>query len=111
MILEILQNIALALILAGVCAALGFLLKTNKQRILELTTDLVQKAESVVTGSGMGPEKKAKVITQLEAMGIKVTDWLDDEIDAIVDYLNDKGGWFVDEAAAAAKDAIDDLAE
>lgn len=35
------------------------------------------KAESTIQGSGMGADKKALVIAQLQAAGIKVTSWLD----------------------------------
>jgi len=107
---DILKNIAIALILAGVCAIGAYILKNRKQQILAIVTNLIQEAENTVQGSGLGTEKKAKVIAQLEAMGITVNDWLDKEIDAIVKYLNDKSGWFVDEASSDAKDVISEIA-
>lgn len=103
---EVIKEILTALIFAGVCAIGAYVLKIRKQQILATVTDLIQKAESAITGSGMGTEKKAKVIAQLEAMGIKVNSWLSTEIDAIVKYLNEKSGWFADEATDAAEEAI-----
>jgi len=105
--LEVLKDIALALILAGVCAIGAYILKTRKQQILTITADLVQKVESAVQGSGLGAEKKAKVVAQLEAMGITVNSWLSGQIDSIVKYLNAKSAWFGDSAADKAKDAIE----
>lgn len=99
--LDILKDIIIALILAGVCAIGAWLLKTRKQQILAIVTDLIQKAEQALQGSGLGAEKKAMVIAQLEAMGIKVTAWIDTEIDAIVFWLNMKGAWYAGEAKGA----------
>lgn len=104
---EVIKDILTALIFAGVCAIGAYILKMRKQEILSIVTDLIQKAESAVTGSGMGEEKKAKVIAQLEAMGIKVNSWLSNEIDIIVKYLNEKSGWFADEATDTAEAAVD----
>ena len=103
---EVIKDILTALIFAGVCAIGAYILKMRKQEILSIVTDLIQNAESAVTGSGMGAEKKAKVVAQLEAMGIKVNTWLSAEIDLIVKYLNEKSGWFADEATDAAEEAI-----
>lgn len=108
---EAIKEILTALIFAGVCAICAYVLKIRKQQILATVTDLIQKAESAITGSGMGAEKKAKVIAQLEAMGIKVNSWLSTEIDAIVKYLNEKSGWFADEATDAAEEAINTVTE
>ena len=96
--LEIIKDLVLLLILAGICVIGAYILKTKKQEIRKIATDLIQKAEISITGSGMGAEKKAKVISQLEAMGIKVDAWLNTEIDVIVAYLNDKAGWLAGEA-------------
>ncbi len=41
----------------------------------------------------MGADKKALVIAQLQAAGIKVTSWLDHQIDVIVATLNKTGAW------------------
>ena len=57
-------------ILALGCFILALLLKTNRGRILQLTTDLINRAEDAVQGSGMGAEKKALVMAQLEAAGV-----------------------------------------
>lgn len=101
---DVIKDVAIALILAGVCAICGYILKTRKQNILKIVTDLIQNAEESVTGSNMGVKKKEKVIAQLNAMGIKVNDWLDKEIDSIVAYLNSQSGWFVSEAQDAISD-------
>lgn len=102
--LEIIKDLVLLLILAGICVIGAYILKAKKQEIRKIATDLVQKAEIAITGSGMGAEKKAKVIAQLQAMGIKVDAWLDAEIDAIVAYLNAKAGWLVGEAIDGVSD-------
>ena len=99
--LDIIKNIVMLLVLALVCAIGAGLLKTRKQQILSTTTDLIQKAEQAVQGTGLGAEKKALVIAQLEAMGIKVNVWLDKEIDNIVDWLNTKGAWYIKAAGEA----------
>lgn len=108
---EAIKEILTALIFAGVCAIVAYVLKIRKQQILAIITDLIQKAENAITGSGMGAEKKAKVIAQLEAMGIKVNTWLSAQIDLIVKYLNEKSGWFADEATDAAEEAIGTITE
>ena len=41
----------------------------------------------------LGADKKALVIAQLQAAGIKVTSWLDHQIDVIVATLNKTGAW------------------
>lgn len=109
--LETMKEIALTLVLAGVCGIVAYLAKSNKQRVLQVVTDLVQKAESTIQGSGMGAEKKAKVVAQLEAMGITVNEKLSASIDKIVAFLNEKSGWLVESASDTAKDAIDDATE
>ena len=108
---EVIKDILTALIFAGVCAIGAYILKMRKQEMLSIVADLIQKAESAVTGSGMGAKKKAKVIAQLEAMGIKVNTWLSAQIDLIVKYLNEKSGWFADEATDAAEEAINTVTE
>ena len=102
--LEVIKDLVLLLILAGVCVIGAYILKAKKQEIRKIAKDLIQKAEVTITGSGMGAEKKAKVIAQLQAMGIKVDTWLDTEIDAIVAYLNAKAGWLVGEAIDEVSD-------
>lgn len=75
------------------CFILAILIKGNRQAVLQLATDLINKAESTIQGSGMGADKKALVIAQLQAAGIKVTSWLDHQIDVIVATLNKTGAW------------------
>ncbi len=96
--MEYIKDIALALILALACAIMANVLKTRKEYILSLVSDLVQKVESAVQGSGMGSEKKALVIAQLEAMNIKGTVWLNSAIDEIVAQLNEKRAWLTENA-------------
>ena len=96
--MEIIKTIAIYLILALVCYLTAYLLKSRKAELLKTISDLVQKAESTVQGSGMGTEKKALVITQLEAAGIKVTASVDLAIDNIVAFLNEKSGWLMEKA-------------
>lgn len=74
------------------------MLKNRKARILEVASQLIQKAEATVQGSGMGAEKKKFVIAQIEAMNIKVSAWLDKDIDDIVATLNEKQAWFTENA-------------
>ena len=73
------------------CFILAILIKGNRQAVLQLATDLINKAESTI--QGMGADKKALVIAQLQAAGIKVTSWLDHQIDVIVATLNKTGAW------------------
>jgi hypothetical protein len=107
--LETIKEIAIALILAGVCAIAGCLIKGRKQALLAAITDLVQKAEQAIQGSGMGADKKAKVLAQLEAMGIKVTAWMSQAIDDTVGLLNERSAWLVGDATDSAKDALDEV--
>ena len=106
--LDSLKDIAIALTLAGVCAIGAWILRSRKQQILMTATDLIQKVENAVRGSGMGEDKKAKVVAQLEVMGVRVTSWLDRQIDKIVAYLNEKSAWFTDDAADMAEETIDE---
>ena len=109
--LETLQSIAIALVLAGVCGIGAWLLKTKKQQILATVTNLIQEAEQAAQGSGLGADKKAKVTAQLEAMGITVNTWLSAQIDSIVAYLNTKGAWFTANATTAAGTAVQGVAK
>ncbi|MFB0920783.1 MAG: hypothetical protein QMB62_07875 [Oscillospiraceae bacterium] len=96
--MEYIKDIALALILAIGCAILANILKSRKEYILGIVSGLVQKAEAAVQGSGMGAEKKALVLAQLEAMDITVTAWLSKAIDEIVAQLNEKRAWLTENA-------------
>ena len=75
------------------CFILAILVKDNRQHVLQYTAELIQKAETAVQGSGMGHEKKALVIAQLQAAGVHVSAWLDNQIDVIVAALNSTGSW------------------
>lgn len=94
-------NIIATLALAGIFAIIAELLALKKQSILATVHSLVQHAEQTVQGSSMGAEKKALVVAQLEAMGIRMTAWLDAEIDDIVAELNDKKAWYATLAVTA----------
>lgn len=96
--IDVIKDVAITITLAVVCMICGYILQAKKRNILQIVTDLIQKAESTITGSNMGAVKKEKVIAQLRVMGIEVTAWLDKEIDEIVKYLNDQSGWLVDDA-------------
>lgn len=93
-IMDVLQYAILAL---G-CFIVALLLKDNRARILQFTADLINRAEVAVQGSGMGAEKKSMVLAQLDAAGIKVTAWLDKQIDVIVATLNANGAWLATQA-------------
>ena len=84
--MDIKEN-AIYLILALVCYLTAYLPKSHKSYLLKTITGLVQEAEKVVQGSGMGAEKKELVMIQLEAAGIKITDAVDSSIDNIVNLL------------------------
>lgn len=109
--IETLKDIATALILAGVCAVGAWLLRARRQAVLALTADLIQKAEQAVNGSGLGAEKKALVIAQLQAMGVRVDAWLDSKIDSIVAWLNQKSAWYASAAAGAIRNAAEIAAD
>lgn len=95
---EYIMKILLALILATACAILAYILKERKARILNEVSQLIQKAESVIQGSGMGAEKKRLVLAQLEVMNVKATAWLSAAIDDIVAALNERQAWFTENA-------------
>ncbi len=78
---------------ALVCFILAIVFKTYRQAVLRFASELIQKAEVAIQGSGMGPDKKALVIAQLQAAGIHVGKWLDRQIDVIVASLNATGAW------------------
>ena len=75
------------------CFILAVLVRGNRQAVLQFATDLINKAEVAIQGSGMGADKKALVIAQLQAAGITVSSWLDNQIDVIVASLNSTGAW------------------
>lgn len=93
---ENLNDIILYAILIAVIYIVSAVLRSSKAKVLVYITQLVQQAEAAIRGSGMGEEKKALVIAQLGAMGIKATAWVDKAIDTIVATLNDKKAWLID---------------
>ena len=95
--MDYITDILLMLILAGLCSIGAYLLRTRKAQILATLTEIIQKVEEAVQGSGMGAQKKALVLAQLEAMGIKVEAWMSQAIDCIVKYLNDRQAWLTDQ--------------
>lgn len=56
--------------------------------------------EDAVQGSGMGAVKKERVIAQLRTMGVHVTQWVEDTIDAIVAELNKSKAWLKTEVSS-----------
>lgn len=87
------QDLLMTLLLLALCGIAGYLLRINKQRILAMTTKLIQQAEVSVQDSKMGEAKKQLVIAQLEAAGVRVNTWLSAQIDSIVATLNSRGAW------------------
>ena len=104
---KILEELLMTAVLATICGLLAAVLQANKHRILTYTTELIQRAEIAVQGSGMGEAKKQLVIAQLEAAGIRVTSWVSAQIDIIVATLNSRGAWL----AAQTKQASSGLAD
>ena len=101
------MEIALTGILALGCIILALLLRDHTAAVLQYAAQLVQSAEQAIQGSGMGAAKKALVLAQLEAAGIRVSVWLSAAIDKIVDHLNANGAWLAKqvEQAVAGKDS------
>lgn len=89
------------------CFILAILVKGNRQAVLRYAASLINQAEAAIRGSGMGAEKKALVIAQLQAAGVKMTAWLDRQIDVIVASLNSTGAWL----AAQTQQGISGLNE
>lgn len=96
------RNFIELLALAVLVFVAGATLRMYKQHILGMVTDLVNRAENAIHGSGLGAEKKAIVLAQLEAAGVQVTAWLSNQIDLIVASLNASGAWLASQAKQAA---------
>lgn len=96
-----LVEIILYLVAALALGIFAQLLASQRQKIKEAVTGLVQRAEDAVQGSKMGQVKKARVIAQLEAMGITVNAYVDGLIDTIVAQLNAKKGWLTEQAGVS----------
>lgn len=88
-------------ILALGCIILALLLRDHKSAILQYAAQLIQSAESAIQGSGMGAAKKAMVIAQLRAAGIRVNAWMSAAIDKIVEQLNAHGAWLAQQTEQA----------
>ena len=106
--MENIMDVIIYGVAALVCVVLAYLVRLNRSEVLQYTQQLVQAAEQAVQGSGMGAAKKALVIAQLEAAGIRVTAWLDTAIDQIVDTLNANGAWLAQQAKQATAGLADD---
>lgn len=89
---NIMQIVELGL-LALSCFVTALLIRYNRSGILRYAAELINAAEAAIQGSGMGAEKKALVLAQLEAAGIHINTWLSAAIDKIVQHLNDSGAW------------------
>ena len=110
---NIMEIAALGLLALG-CFIVALLIKTNRTYILQYAATLINAAEQAIQGSGMGAEKKALVLAQLEAAGIRINTWLSVAIDRIVEHLNDTGAWLATQArqhAADLQERTDEAAE
>ena len=100
-------------ILALGCIILAMLLRDHKATVLQYAAQLVQSAEQAIQGSGMGASKKAPVLAQLEAAGLRLNTWLSVAIDKMVQHLNESGAWLASQARehAAGLEHSDDVPE
>lgn len=89
---NIMEIVEFGLLALG-CIVAALLLKYNRSGILRYTAELVNAAEVAIQGSGMGAEKKALVLAQLEAAGVHINTWLSVAIDKMVEHLNESGAW------------------
>lgn len=88
-------------ILAFACIIMALLLRDHKASVLQYAAQLVQSAEQAIQGSGMGAAKKALVLAQLEAAGIRINTWLSVAIDKMVQHLNASGAWLAQQTEQA----------
>ena len=93
-------DLMLTLLTICVFTLVAFLLSASKQKLRQLISELVQKMEDAVQGSGIGAVKKERVIAQLRTMGVHVTQWVEDTIDAIVAELNKSKAWLKTEVSS-----------
>lgn len=100
-------------LLAMACFVAALLIRYHRSGILQYAAELVNAAEVAIQGSGMGAEKKALVLAQLEAAGVHINNWLSVAIDKIVDHLNESGAWLASQARehAAGLDRGEDVPE
>ena len=94
---SIMKIVELGLLALG-CFVAAMLIRYNRSGILRYAAELVNAAEVAIPGSGMGDSKKALVLAQLEAAGIRINTWLSVAIDSIVDHLNESGAWLASQA-------------
>lgn len=94
---NVMQIVEFGLLALG-CIVAALLLKYNRSGILRYAAELVNAAEVAIQGSGMGAEKKALVLAQLEAAGIRINTWLSVAIDKMVQHLNESGAWLASQA-------------
>lgn len=91
-------------LLALACFVAALLIRYNRSGILRYAAELVNAAEVAIQGSGMGAEKKAIVLAQLEAAGVHINTWLSVAIDKMVQHLNESGAWLASQAREHAAD-------
>ena len=109
---NIMQIVELGLLAPG-CFVAALLIRYHRSGILQYVAELVNAAEVAIQGSGMGAEKKALVLAQLEAAGIRINTWLSVAIDKMVQHLNESGAWLASQARehAAGLEHSDDVPE
>ncbi|MDP4109317.1 MAG: hypothetical protein Q8878_04735 [Bacillota bacterium] len=83
-----------------------FFKKYAKSMLKAAVNNLVLQAEQLITGSGLGEMKKAWVVSQLEAAGIKATGIICDMIDSFVDVMNKEKSSLIVSAENRANDDI-----
>lgn len=108
--LQTIEGILITALCGLACYFGAKIIKNNKQNLINTITTLVQNAETAIQGTGMGAEKKAKVIATLEAMGIEVTVAVSAMIDSAVNYLNAKSAFFTATATTQTKEVVEQVA-
>lgn len=106
---ETIMNLLTYLALAGAAAAMAWALKNRKQQIKSSLVSLIQQAETAIQGVGLGSEKKAWVMEQLELIEGKIPEWVDSAIDQLVTVLNEKDAWLTNKASETASGALDTI--
>ena len=95
--LEYIQNFGFQILVIFVLGIGGYILRTyGKQVVKNTINNLIQLAEAGIKGSGLGEDKKAWVIKQLEITGIKVTKSIDKLIDKLVERMNEEKSSLLD---------------
>ena len=101
--LDIIKDLAFYVMAAGLLLIVAYLLKSNKQNMINTILQLIQQAEETIQGSGLGAEKKAAVIEQLQILYKNVPPWVSDKIDELVAILNAKQAFFSEKAKEVTK--------